>query len=127
MNRHPIFLPAIALFALHQLAQKWWLLSIPLADHYLDPLLCMPILLGIWQWEQYLLYQRRVKQSEYWILTVLLSILFEVGFPYFSSGFTSDWIDVLLYFTGTAIFICFLPKKSMDKKARTLNKNVTAP
>lgn len=122
MNFHPLFLPAIVLFTLHQLAQKWWQLSIPLADHYLDPLLCMPILLGIWQWEQHLLFRRAVTQSEFWILTVLLSILFEVGFPYFSSGFRADWIDVLLYFIGTAGFIYIMPESEWIKKSSLVTK-----
>jgi hypothetical protein len=105
MSIHPLLVPASLLFALHQLSQKWWQLSLPFADHYLDPLLCMPILLGIWQWEQQLLYKRSLTPADIWTATAALSVLFEVGFPYFSPGFTADWIDVILYFTGSALFL----------------------
>ena len=100
-----MLLPASLLFMIHQFCQKWCQLSFPFADQYLDPLLCMPILLGIWQLEQYYLYKRTITAAEAWVLTALLSILFEVGFPRFSPHFTADWIDAVLYFSGTALFL----------------------
>ena len=49
---HPLFLGAAALFIAHQLSQKVWGLSLPWADSYLDPLLCMPLLLTGYTAEQ---------------------------------------------------------------------------
>jgi hypothetical protein len=105
MPVHPLYVSAGVLFILHQLLQKVWLISIPLADHYLDPLLCMPLLLGIWQWEKKLLFQHRVSAAEVWMLTALLSLVFEIVFPALSPKFTSDWRDILLYFAGTTLFL----------------------
>lgn len=105
MPVHPLYILAGVLFILHQLLQKVWLISIPLADHYLDPLLCMPLLLGIWQWEKQWLFQHKVSTTEVWVLTAVLGLLFEMVFPVLSPEFTSDWRDILLYFAGTTLFL----------------------
>lgn len=105
MQLHALFIPACCLFILHQLLQKLWLVPLSLADQYLDPLLCMPILLGIWQMEQALVFKRKITPLHIWILTALLAVLFEIGFPTFSDQFTGDWKDALLYGTGTGLFL----------------------
>lgn len=104
MRIHPLYILSAILFLVHQLLQKFWQISLPLADQYLDPLLCMPLLLGIWQWEKKILFDHAISFAEIWILTFLLSLLFEIGFPILSPRFTSDWRDVLLYFAGTTLF-----------------------
>lgn len=105
MQIHPLYMLAGLLFIVHQLLQKVGQVSIPLVDHYLDPLLCMPLLLGLRQWEQQLLYGRKINTAECWILTFLLTLLFEIGFPRWSAQFTADWRDALLYGIGTLIFL----------------------
>jgi hypothetical protein len=118
MKTHPLFIPAFIIFLLHQLLEKIYHIHISLADQYLDPLLCMPILLGIWQLEQYHLYRRHLNLFQIWSLTILLSILFEVGFPRFSSEFTADWRDVVLYFIGTTFFVTiknYAPRRKKDR------------
>lgn len=105
MRAHPLYIAACILFILHQLLQRVWSVPLPWADQFLDPLLCMPILLGLLQWEQRLLYRRRLRTGDYWLLTLVLALLFELVFPRLSSGFTADYRDALLYFAGTAGFL----------------------
>lgn len=109
MPRHPLLLPALLLFVLHQLLQKWWHIPIPLLDQYLDPLLCMPILVGLWEIEQKMLFKRHISNMEIIMLTIGLSLLFEIGFPRFSPHFTADWWDAALYFLGTFFYILLRP------------------
>lgn len=108
MKLSPLYLLAAALFLLHQYLQKVAHISIPLADQYLDPLLCMPLLLGIWQFEKKLLFNRRITTLEIWTLTLVLTLLFEIGFPRMSpEHFTADWRDALLYIIGTVLYLIF--------------------
>ena len=101
----PFTLLLLLLFLIHQLTQKVLELPIPWADSYLDPLLCMPLLLGGYQLEQrWLLGRERLSLVEVMAITGLLSFVFEYLFPRFSSGFTADWRDVAAYFTGALLF-----------------------
>lgn len=94
------------LFGLHQLLQKGLGMAIPWADNYLDPLLCMPLLLGLFEWEQQRLFGRRkLHLWEALVLTGLLSVLFECGFPRWSDRFTTDIWDVAAYYVGTAAYL----------------------
>ncbi len=96
---------ALAIFALHQIAQKGFQLSVPWADAYLDPLLCMPLLLGFWQWERSRLWNLpRLQTWEIISATMVMAVLFEWGFPRWSDGFTSDMADVLVYILGSGLF-----------------------
>jgi len=95
-----------ALFVLHQVAQKVLGLQIPLADAYLDPLLCMPLLLYGLEWERRRLWGRpELSTGIVLCLTAILAVLFEWFFPYLHAGFTSDWIDVALYFAGAGMYL----------------------
>ena len=95
----------LLLFLSHQFTQKVLGLSIPWADNYLDPLLCMQILLSGFRLEQrWLLGRQRLTLFEVLAITSFLSFVFEYLFPRFSSGFTADWWDVAAYFAGAAAF-----------------------
>ncbi|MCO6476602.1 MAG: hypothetical protein J5I94_08265 [Phaeodactylibacter sp.] len=99
---------SLLLFFAHQFTQKVLHLPIPWADNYLDPLLCMPILLGGYRLEQHwLLRRQRLSLFEVLAITALLSFIFEWIFPRFSSGFTTDWWDVAAYFAGALGFYLF--------------------
>ena len=105
---HPLPLVAAILFILHQISQKVWGLSIPLADHYLDNLLCMPLLLPGYAAEQRWLWGRnKLRFYEVILVTAVLSGVFEWVFPLISSGFTADNWDIVAYFTGTLIYFVF--------------------
>jgi hypothetical protein len=106
----PLYLSAALIFLLHQWLQKGMGIAIPLADQYLDPLLCMPLLLGVWQWEKQWLFGHRISATEIWVLTLILALLFELVFPWLTPKFTADWWDALLYFAGTTLFLLFRPK-----------------
>lgn len=103
--RTSLFVLSAVLFTAHQLTQKVWEISIPWADSYLDPLLCMPILLTGFTIEQRWLTKRPSLQPiEILAATGFLSFLFEWGFPRWSTGFTQDPWDVAAYFCGAALF-----------------------
>ncbi|MEN0003224.1 MAG: hypothetical protein AAF798_03740 [Bacteroidota bacterium] len=103
-STHILFGVSLLLFLLHQVLQKGLAISIPFIDSYLDPLLCMPILLYLWQWDRRLVWsiQRPLSLSEIIGATIILSMLFEWLFPRWHSGFYADGWDVVGYFMGAA-------------------------
>ncbi len=111
--RRKLWWAALALLLLHQWAQKIKGWHSGLADHYLDPLLCMPLILGLLEWE----WGRRLGKPapqplEIVMLTVLFAALFEWGFPAWHRGFTSDPWDLLAYAAGSLIYWALLQKDS---------------
>jgi hypothetical protein len=104
-----IFLIVSLLFFLaHQLAQKVWGLAIPAADAYLDPLLCMPLLLTGLAWQQRWLSGRsRLRPLEILMATALVAFVSEWLFPRWSASFTADPWDVAAYFAGAGLFFLF--------------------
>ncbi len=103
------FVGCLLLFVLHQVAQKGLGLRLPLADNYLDNLLCLPVFLGFWLAERRLLWnQHRLAAFETGAAWIILSFVFEVIFPRLSSGFTPDWADVALYGAGALIFYFYI-------------------
>lgn len=112
--KNPFFLSSSLLFLCHQFSQKVLDYPIPLLDNYLDTLLCMPILLGLLLLEQRQSFKKgasfRFNIVETILLVSLLSVLFEVLFPWLSPDFTADWWDVLMYAIGGGIFYQFINK-----------------
>lgn len=111
--RRKLWWGALLLFLLHQWAQKIRGWPGGIADHYLDPLLCMPLLLGLLEWE----WHRRLGKPapgpwEIAALTALFALLFEWGFPAWHPGFTSDPWDVAAYIAGSVIYWYLLKKDS---------------
>jgi len=130
--KNPFWLVCVILFTLHQVAQKslgwnfWW------ADNYLDPLLGIPILLGLVLAERRFFIKKFLanrnasptKNStntrhnklytfsifEISVVVVALSIIFEEGFPRWVEGFTKDYFDYLAYFVGALLFYFFINK-----------------
>lgn len=124
--RQPFFVVSSVLLIAHQLAQKIWHYPIPWADSYLDNLLCMPVLLSL------LLVDQRWKRSdthysfslfEIAIITLVFSILFEVFFPKWKPEFTSDFQDVVYYFTGSGLFY-FFNKNNKRINHKQINKSL---
>lgn len=104
----PFFYICVGLFLLHQVLQKGLHVQLPLPDAYLDPLLCVPILLGLVSVERGLLFQRaHISLLEVIFFVVLCSALFELGFPRWSPAFTYDAWDVLAYAAGGVLFWYF--------------------
>jgi hypothetical protein len=102
------YLP-IAIVLLHQLVQYGLGWRLPLLDAYLDPLLCLPTLLGLWLAEKRWLFEvRRLDGLEVIIAGVALAILFEEGFPRWQPAFVRDWWDYLMYAIGGLWFWWFI-------------------
>jgi hypothetical protein len=75
------------------------------ADAYLDPLLCMPLLLGLVEWEWGRRFGKKELQPlEITGLTAGAILLFEWGFPTWSAAFTADVWDGVAYVAGSALF-----------------------
>lgn len=96
------------LFLAHQLVQKVWGVAIPVADAYLDPLLCMPLLLTALTWQQRWLSGRpRLRLAEIILATAVTAFVSEWLFPRWSASFTADSWDVAAYFAGAGLFFLF--------------------
>jgi len=85
-------------------------LGLPLPDwinNYVNDFLCMPIVLVVCQYV--LLY---IKSDEdigiplalIMAITLYISIYFEYYLPSVNPRYTADFIDIILYFSGAAIF-----------------------
>ena len=108
---------AFAVFLLHQFVQYRLGWRIPFIDAYLDPALCLPIVLGLWMAEaEYRYGFRRLNALEVTVVAVFLAVLFEEGFPRWQPEFVRDWWDYPAYALGGLWFWYFLnPKAQSDK------------
>jgi surface polysaccharide O-acyltransferase-like enzyme len=106
MTKRQLFWVSLLLFAVHQLLQKGFGIHLLFFHAYLDPFLAMPILLGIFEWERNWRYGAPpLRVWEVAVVTISFSVLFEWGFPRWSSRFTADWYDVLAYGLGSAVYV----------------------
>ena len=101
----PAYATAAVLFLGHQLSQKLLGVRLPLADAYLDPLLSIPLLLGLAWAEQRWLGWRAGDEPftavEVAAMTLALAVLFEEGFPRIDPARqTRDPWDYLAYAAG---------------------------
>ena len=104
---------------MHQVFQKVLHQPIPFADHYLDNLLVTPILLTFLIVERRILFRRgasyHLSPFEIILATVLIALICELLFPYLSSDFVTDWLDLVFYAAGSLIFyfaINFWPRNA---------------
>ncbi|WP_266205043.1 hypothetical protein [Pontibacter kalidii] len=93
----------------------WRWLALPrnwLVQHYLDDLLCLPLVLTTTLFVLRFFYGPQVRLSWYHVVFTVLyfSLAFEVFFPKFMPRYTGDWIDAVLYAVGGLIFYRFLNK-----------------
>ncbi|NJC28119.1 hypothetical protein [Neolewinella antarctica] len=99
----------MALFLVHQLLQKGFSIDVPFVHAYLDPLLSIPIMLGLLSVERNWLFDRkRLTVLDTVISTVVLAVVFEVFFPRWSEAFTYDPWDFLAYALGGLLFWFFV-------------------
>ena len=102
--RRPGWWIAVGLFLLHQLTQwlgwHWWL-----ADGYLDPVLFMPVMLGLWLAERRWLFgTERLGGLETIVAGVVLAMIGEEVFPRLEAGFRRDGWDYVAYAIGLGWF-----------------------
>lgn len=105
---HSLFLSSLGLFLLHQVLQKMLLIRLSWADAYLDPLLAMPILLPLLNWERGMSNVkpfRLLSTLHCWLITAYVSFVSEWIFPLLSPRFTTDPLDVVLFFAGTGLHL----------------------
>lgn len=107
----PWFVITLCIAALHQLLQKVGQFSVPLLDHYLDPLLLMPILLHLILWEKRIVFRKgnsyTLPLPNIIVITVFVSVIAEYVFPLWNNQFIADIIDVVCYAMGAIIFFVF--------------------
>lgn len=108
LKKRIFFIVSLLLFLAHQLVQKVWGVAIPMADAYLDPLLCMPLLLTGLEWQQRWLSGRpRLRLAEIILATAVVAFFSEWMFPRWSASFTADPWDVAAFFAGAGLFFLF--------------------
>jgi len=116
--RNPAWLLCVFLFGIHQFFQKILGWNFPLFDSYLDPLLCLPIFMGMMLFERRFFLRKRNYNKVYTfpvletiVIGIVLSIIFEEGFSRWSNKFTKDYFDYVFYFVGALFFYFFINKK----------------
>ncbi len=111
----PVFILCCVLFVLHQVAQKIMKVSMPFADSYLDNILATPILLTLVVVERRLLFKRGADYTltpmEITMATLFIILVSEFLFPFLSSDFTFDWVDILCYTLGSILFYFTINRK----------------
>jgi len=85
---------------------------------YLDPLLCMPVLLGLFCKERSVMSGKpyRLPLFEMIVIVVFLSLIFELGFPKWSAAFFYDPFDFVAYGIGAVLFTSFGNSFSSKRK-----------
>lgn len=97
----PAWWIAFVLVGVHQLLQYGFGISLAIVDDYLDPLLAMPVLLGlILQERKWLFGRARLSGLECAVIVLVLSLLFEEGFPHWQPAFVHDPVDYVMYALG---------------------------
>lgn len=94
--------------------------SIPWADNHLDPLLCMPVFLTLILAERRFFFRGpplyTFSAFETTVIIIVLSLIYEEGFPRWSTAFTKDYLDYLCYFAGGAFFYFFINLKKLPQE-----------
>jgi hypothetical protein len=112
MSKRRLFWLCLLLFAGHQLLQKGLGIQLPLLDAYLDPLLAMPIVLGLIDWERKRWFGAPpLLMWEIVAITIVFSMLFEWGFPHWNHRSVADGYDVVAYGLGSATYVLAQPVK----------------
>jgi hypothetical protein len=107
---NPWFLASGGLFIVHYILQHA-ALKLPLADAYLDDLLCMPVVLSISLAAMRFLYSKtRLTTAQILFTFIYCSVLFEVFLPMISRTYTGDVTDVVLYALGAWFFARMMNK-----------------
>ncbi len=113
----PTWPACAAALVLHQISQKVLGWQVPFLDSYLDPLLGVPVLLGLAQAERRFVTGwlaahgypslrgwRRFTGPEVTVMTLVLAAVFEGLFPWLDQRQTRDWLDVVAAAMGGVIY-----------------------
>lgn len=108
----PLFWVLAAVYLGHWV-WRWLDLPRPLwVQHYLDDLLCMPLVLTATLFVLRFIYGPHIRLSWGQVAFAVLyfTVAFELIFPQYMPRYTGDWVDGVLYAVGGAIFYRFLNK-----------------
>ena len=97
------------LFLLHQLAELVLNINITLLDNYLDPFCASVIILHGLALERKFIFEWSLTTLDIIIAILILSVISELVFPYFSNKFTADIYDFLAFSAG-GLWFYFLRK-----------------
>lgn len=123
--QNPAWLFCVLLFVIHQFFQKILGWNFAVVDSYLDPLLCLPIFMGMMLAERRFFLKKRNYNKVYTfsiletiVIGVVLSIIFEEGFPRWSDQLTKDYFDYVFYFVGALFFYFFINTNNKNMGSR---------
>lgn len=108
------FILCLAVFLIHQYVQRIAAVPISFADHYLDPLLCLPVLLPILRTERSFLLrepQYRFDLTHILVYFLLISLIGEFLFPALSDSFFYDPSDIPAYALGGTFYYLLFGKR----------------
>lgn len=112
---HPVFLICSITFVVHQILQKIFAISLPVADSYLDSFVAMPIILTLLVVERRYLFRKgeryRLTVLEIVVATIFIAFVSEIIFPLFSEKFTGDWLDGVFFGLGSVLFYFTINRK----------------
>lgn len=101
-----MFVVAMGIFAI----QKQGIYIPEIINNYANDFLCLPLVLGA---ILYIIRQLK-KDCDFqlsiffvFLMALYYSVYFEYYLPLSNPRYTSDWIDVLLYFSGAFSFYCY--------------------
>lgn len=106
-NIHLLFFVSFGIFLLNLSLQSLALQMPAFCSFYLNDLLCMPVVLCICLFLIRKISKRKtlkISLFSAFSLAALYSVYFEIYLPEITLRYTSDIVDVLLYFTGALLF-----------------------
>jgi hypothetical protein len=113
--RQPAWWVPFLMFLLHQFIQYILGWSTPWVDAYLDPLLALPVLLGLLLFERRLVFRvKRLSLLEVSLVSIVLMVIFEELFPRLQPAFIRDYFDHLAYLAG-AVYFWYLINPTTEK------------
>lgn len=111
-----IWLSFLILVFIHQVLQHILSIQLYWIDCYLDAMLFFPIVLPVWKWERnHIFAQKNISALEYFSVVTSLSIIAEFILPYFGTQYTSDPIDLILYYTTAYVTWSFLKEEQLGR------------
>jgi hypothetical protein len=115
--RNPVFLVCLFIFGVHYGLVRLGF-SVPVLQHYLNDLLCLPLALSVTLFLQRSFFYRHsayvLTAYQVGLAAAYFSLAFEVIFPLFMKRYTADILDVVAYSVGGFIFYKFInhPEKA---------------
>ena len=114
---HISFILPLLAFIVHQIVEHYFKKPLPILDNYLDPFCASVLILHALAFERRFLVDWSLTLLDVVIAVVLLAIVSELVFPYFSYKFTSDIWDALSFALGGVWFV--LLRRDMIVKENT--------